>query len=91
MGDETCALCGRELGRKIEKHHLVPKSRGGRHVVPVHPICHRIIHSTFSETELAVLYHTPERLRDHPDVARFIRWLRGKPADFHKRTAKTKR
>jgi hypothetical protein len=93
-GDESeavCALCGRALGKKTEKHHLVPKSKGGRQVVPVHPICHRKIHATFSDAELAVLYHTPERLRDHPDVARFIKWLSGKPADFHKRTAKSKR
>ncbi len=39
-----CFLCGRPLGSRIEWHHPVPKSRGGRETVPVHPICHRAIH-----------------------------------------------
>jgi len=47
-----CWLCGRLLGRKIEWHHPTPKSRGGRITVPAHPICHRAIHASFSNTEL---------------------------------------
>ena len=32
-----CFLCGRPLGARVEWHHPVPKSRGGRETVPVHP------------------------------------------------------
>lgn len=85
-GRPLCALCGRVLGAQAERHHLVPKSEGGRETVPVHPICHRKIHSTLTERELAVLYPTPERLRDHPDIARFLKWIAKKPPDFFKRT-----
>ncbi|TNE39517.1 MAG: hypothetical protein EP321_08845 [Sphingomonadales bacterium] len=51
--DDTCWLCGRLLGRRVEWHHPVPKGRGGREKVPVHPICHRAIHAHFTNAELA--------------------------------------
>jgi hypothetical protein len=61
----------------------VPKSRGGRETVPVHPICHRTIHATLSNKELARSYATPEALRGHPEIARFIDWVSDKEPDFH--------
>ncbi len=86
MEEETCALCRRPLGRRREKHHLVPRSFGGRETVKLHPICHRKVHDILSERELAEDYRTPEALRRHPEIATFLRWLRNKPADFHKVT-----
>lgn len=80
---ECCALCQRPLGARVEWHHLVPKSEGGRVTAPVHPICHRTIHATLPNAELARTYADPEALRAHPDIARFLRWIAGKPADFH--------
>lgn len=79
---EPCALCERPLGARVEWHHLVPKSEGGRTTAPVHPICHRTIHATLSNGELARAYAEPAVLRAHPDIARFLRWIAGKPADF---------
>ena len=84
--EETCALCRRPLGRRREKHHLVPRSLGGRVTVDLHPICHRKVHDVLSERELAQGYSTSEALRGHPEIAPFLRWLRNKPADFHKLT-----
>ena len=79
----ACALCGRPLGVKVEWHHPVPKSEGGRETVPVHPICHRTIHATLTNAQLAQDYADFAVLRAHPDMARFLRWIVGKPADFH--------
>lgn len=87
---ETCWLCTRALGRRIEWHHPVPKSRGGRMTVPLHPICHRTVHVHFSNAELARNGETAEALREHPAIAKFLRWIAGKPADFHARTASPK-
>lgn len=88
-GDEdACWLCGRPLGRRVERHHPVPKSRRGRATVPVHPICHRTIHATFTNAELAKTFHTPATLASHPDVALFLRWIARKPPDFHASTRK---
>ena len=83
---DICPLCGRPLGERVERHHLVPRSRGGRETVDIHPICHRKIHTTLSEREIVDRYATVEALKTHPDIARFVRWLKSKPPDFYKRT-----
>ena len=80
---QVCALCERPLGAKVEWHHLVPKSEGGRVTAPVHPICHRTIHATLPNAELARAYADPAVLRAHPAIARYLKWIAGKPADFH--------
>ncbi|WP_038282766.1 hypothetical protein [Pacificimonas flava] len=88
-GDEdACWLCGRPLGRRVERHHPVPKSRRGRDTVPVHPICHRTIHAIFTNAELARTFYTPAALAAHPDVSRFLRWIAKKPPDFYASTHK---
>jgi len=86
--DTSCALCHRPLGRRVEWHHVVPKSQGGRETVPLHPICHRAIHATATNKELARLYPTLDALREAPDMARFLKWIAGKPPDFHAPTRK---
>ena len=80
---QTCFLCARPLGRKVEWHHPVPKSRGGRETVPVHPICHRAIHAALPNKELERGFATAEALRAHPEVAKFVAWVAGKDPDFH--------
>ena len=81
--DRTCWLCERPLGRRVEWHHPVPKSRGGRETVPVHPICHRTLHVTFTNHQLARMGAAVEDLRGDPAIARFLGWVANKPADFH--------
>jgi hypothetical protein len=86
--EDCCWLCLRPLGRRVEWHHPLPKSRGGRETVPVHPICHRIIHAQLSNAELARMAQGPEALRALPDIARFLAWIVDKPPDFHAPTRK---
>ena len=83
--NELCRLCGRPLGEKSEKHHVIPKSKGGKETVKLHPICHRKIHKVFTRTELATLGGI-EPLQTHPDMETFIRWVAKKPPDFYRRT-----
>jgi hypothetical protein len=87
-GPDTCALCGRPLGRRIEWHHVVPKSQGGRETVPLHPICHRAIHANVANKELARLYPTLEAVKAHNDIAAFLKWISNKDPDFHAPTRK---
>ncbi|PZO73571.1 MAG: HNH endonuclease [Sphingomonas hengshuiensis] len=77
-----CALCGRPIGTQVEWHHRVPRSEGGRETVPVHPICHRTIHASATNAELAGPLADIEALRALPAVARFVAWVADKPADF---------
>ena len=60
----------------------MPKAKGGRERVPVHPICHRTIHRHFSNAELA-RDGDAASLRAHPEIAGFLEWIEGKPPDFH--------
>ena len=90
---EICPLCGRQLAEPCNRHHLLPLSRGGKHTptVMLHKICHNKIHVVFTEMELKRYYHTIERLQEHEEMAKFIKWVRKKPVQFYDSSAKMKR
>lgn len=63
-------------GTSLNEHHLVPKSQGGTEKWVMHKACHSKIHSVFSEAELARVYNTFEKLREHEAMKSFIKWVR---------------
>lgn len=85
-GDPVCPLCLRPIppGVPSSLHHLVPRLKGGRGgpTVRLHHLCHREIHATLSEAELARDYATIEALRAHPRLARFVAWVARRPPGF---------
>lgn len=83
-----CWLCSRPIGDVTVWHHPVPKSRGGRDQVPVHPICNKTIHANFSNSDLEKRYSTSEALLAHEDIKRFVDWIANKPPDFDAPTKK---
>lgn len=87
---QSCWLCTRPLGKRVELHHTVPKSRGGRSTVPVHPICHRTLHVCFSNVELARIGNDHEALVQNPALARFLVWIANKAPDFNAPTRKAR-
>ena len=88
----VCPLCDRRIPpAQRDAHHLVPKSRGGRHTVVLHRICHRQIHALFTEAELEREYAEINALRAHEAMSRFLVWVRRKPDDFFERTRKSQR
>ncbi|ASM73757.1 MULTISPECIES: HNH endonuclease [Roseobacteraceae] len=82
----VCPLCLRPIPSDVPQslHHLIPKLKGGKGgpVVLLHHICHREVHRTFSETELARQYNTPETIRADPRMARFLDWVAKRPPGF---------
>jgi hypothetical protein len=83
-----CPLCGRPLGTvQVDRHHLIPKTFKGKEQFLVHKICHRKIHSVFTEKELLHSYHTWDALRSAPEIADFIAWVARKPPAFYTSTA----
>ena len=87
-----CPLCERKIPPvQRDAHHLVPKSKGGRHTEYLHRICHRQIHALLTETELARQFNSVDALLTHPDVALFVAWVKTKPDDFMERTRKSQR
>lgn len=82
-GEATCWLCDRPLGNKVQWHHPVPKSKGGRQTVAVHPICHRTIHANFTNAELSRGNGSRAQVLANETVFRFVMWVQDKPPDFH--------
>lgn len=86
----VCALCGRPIPPDVAQswHHLIPKLKGGKGgpVVLLHQICHSEIHAALTEAELARSYATPETLRAHPRLAKFIAWVAKRPPGFRSKT-----
>ncbi|MGD9862750.1 MAG: HNH endonuclease [Pseudodonghicola sp.] len=84
--DPICPLCGRPIppGLPQSLHHLVPRLKGGKHgpTVLLHDICHREIHATLTEAELARDYSTIAALQSHPRLATFIAWVQRRPPGF---------
>ncbi len=86
-----CPICNRELGEvNLQEHHLVPKTFGGKETVTIHKVCHQKIHATFSERELQHHYHTPERILEHAEIQKFVKWVSRKALDFYDKNDDTK-
>ncbi len=86
-----CWLCGRPTGKTIVWHHPVPKSRGGRDVVPMHPICQKTLIANFTNSELQRHGMDVESLLANPDIRKFVDWVANKDPDFNATTAKKQR
>ncbi len=78
-------------GPSVDRHHLVPRSQGGKDQFLLHRMCHQKIHSLFTEKELARTYFTWELLRAHPDVQMFIAWIQKKGIDYYDRNVRSSR
>jgi 5-methylcytosine-specific restriction endonuclease McrA len=86
-----CALCDRPIPTALrDAHHLIPKSRGGSLTVFMHRACHKQVHALFTETELARHYPSPQALREHPEVKRFINWVQDKPSHINPPTSRSR-
>jgi hypothetical protein len=93
QSDGMCPLCERELVEPMNRHHLLPLSKGGKGTptLIMHKICHSKVHAVLNEKELRDYYHTIERLRDHEEIAKFIKWVKKKPPEFYDGSAKMKK
>lgn len=85
-----CPLCNRPLAEPCNKHHLMPLSKGGRNTptLLLHKICHDKIHAVFTETELKRYYHTIERLLEHQEIRKFVKWVQKKEPEFYDKSSK---
>jgi 5-methylcytosine-specific restriction endonuclease McrA len=97
-----CELCQRDEV-DLTRHHLVPRTRHAnkrnqrdfaredvrtRIAMFCRP-CHKMVHALFTEKQLEREFNTLERIAAHPDVGRFVEWIRTKPAGFHSTTRKS--
>ena len=87
-----CPICSREMipGPTVDEHHLLPKTFKGKETITLHKICHRYIHAQLSERELLNYYHTVERLLEHENIQKFIKWVSKKPPEYYEKTKDSK-
>ncbi|RYD30342.1 MAG: hypothetical protein EOP57_00070 [Sphingomonadales bacterium] len=87
----ACWLCERPTGKTIVWHHPVPKSRGGRDVVPMHPICQQTLIANFTNSELQRHGLDVGALLANPNIRKFVDWVAKKDPDFTATTTKKQR
>lgn len=84
----------------MTRHHVVPKSRGGKETVLLCRPCHKQIHALFSEKELEREHNSIEALLRTEAMRRWRRWIakrkptsnvRARPSRRRRREAKRKR
>lgn len=81
--EDVCPLCDRVIpSSQSDEHHLVPKCKGGKETRTLHRACHRQIHMIFTENELSKEFNTAEKLLTHPEMQKFVAWIKTKPNDF---------
>lgn len=62
----------------IERHHLKPKSCGGKGTLLVCRDCADQIHLLFTNKQLERDYNTLEKLLAHPKIQKWQKWIRNK-------------
>lgn len=87
-----CELCGRAV-HALTRHHLVPLTRHSnrrnqrdfdrndvkKRVAWLCRPCHNQVHALFTEKMLEREFNTLERLAAHPEVMKFVAWIRTRP------------
>ena len=91
-----CELCEREVD-VLSRHHLVPRCKLHKrdrkerkkfknqeipNLTYICKPCHSQIHTIFTEKELDQEYNELNKIKEHPEMQKFMEWIKKKPADF---------
>lgn len=89
--EKICPLCKRPMPEgTYNAHHLIPATFKGTETVDLHKICHDKLHHTFSEREMLNFYHTIDRILAHPEIDKFVKWVKKQPPTFYVKHKDTK-
>lgn len=56
-------------------HHVVPRCKGGREIVPTCQSCEDFIHKTWTHNQLRDDYNTVDKIRADERFQKFLQWL----------------
>jgi len=89
---KKCPICNRDMipGKSLDDHHLIPRTFKGKETIALHKICHRKLHSVLTEREMQHHYHTIERLLEHEEIKKFIKWVKKKDPEYYSGSKETK-
>jgi 5-methylcytosine-specific restriction endonuclease McrA len=95
----ACELCSRK-SVDLTRHHLIPRTRhsnkksrqlysrekAATRLAMLCRACHQYVHTLLTEKELERGFNTIDRLREHPEIRKFVDWVRNKPAGLRVRS-----
>jgi 5-methylcytosine-specific restriction endonuclease McrA len=81
-----CTLCERETN-KTHDHHLIPKKfarkkgllKDPNNKISLCSDCNKTIHATLPLKQLEKTHNTIEKLKQHPQIASYITWVKTRP------------
>lgn len=77
-----CPICERHIPDYLmTKHHLIPRSKGGKDIEFICLACHNQIHLLFSNRELESNLNNVQKIQNHTKMKSFIQWIRKRPAE----------
>lgn len=87
---DKCVFCG--MVTWTRGHHVIPRCKGGKHIVPTCVTCESFIHHTWSHNELRDEFNSVERILAEEKFQRFLKWRLKQPADsiFSSQDGKTR-
>jgi len=62
-------------------HHVIPKSKGGKEIVPTCETCESYIHSTWSHNQLRDIYNSVEAILANEGFQKFLKWRNKQSAE----------
>lgn len=72
-----CSICNRNTPKEFqEKHHLIPKSKGGKETIDVCVDCGDQLHTMFSLNELKKNLNTLDKIKNHDKMVSYIKFVR---------------
>lgn len=81
MDRYICELCRRVGVNKVTEHHLTPREEGGAKLQTVWLCvdCHKQIHATYTNKELALRLNTLESLEEDNKISSYLKYIRKQP------------
>jgi 5-methylcytosine-specific restriction enzyme A len=77
MEIKICSLC--EVAPAESKHHLIPKSRGGKDTEGLCNECHDQIHAVLTNKELMLQFNDIESLKRFEEISKWVAWRKKHP------------
>lgn len=73
-----CEFCGLDVFTR--KHHLTPRSKGGKETADTCETCESYIHKTWTHNELRDIYNSVEVILANEGFQKFLKWRRKQPS-----------
>ena len=85
---------------EVTRHHLIPRTRHKNkrnkktfdreevreRIADLCRPCHKFLHTVFSEKELESGFNTVDQIAAHPEIRKFVDWIKTKPAGLRVRS-----